>query len=151
MCTQKVSTLLKSVSVSGRPSVYPITLQKSERLTGNFFAQVCLMNISVEFKDEKDPSRNDWVIEKIVIHPWGGGGTGFFFQKNYFSQNYLKHIWIDSVFKADSEYYISFESNCSFLTKSCLKKVSKCTKTVSWDQSAEICDMSQMTSGFGVS
>ena len=25
------------------------------------------MNISVEFEDEKDPSRNGWVIEKIVI------------------------------------------------------------------------------------
>ena len=26
-----------------------------------------LINISVEFEDEKDPSRNGWVIEKIVI------------------------------------------------------------------------------------
>jgi hypothetical protein len=33
-----MSTLLKSVSVSVRPSVYPITLQKSERLTGIFCA-----------------------------------------------------------------------------------------------------------------
>ena len=66
----------------------------------------------------------------------GGGGTGIFFQKKYFSQNYLKHISIDSVFKADSEYDISFEPNRSFLTKHCLKKVSKCTKTVSRKQIA---------------
>ena len=45
-----------------------------------------------------------------------------FFQKKYFSQNYLKHISIDSVFNADSEYDIGFEPNRSFLTKSCLKK-----------------------------
>ena len=32
-----------------------------------FCAQNCLINISVEFEDEKDPSRNGWVIEKIVI------------------------------------------------------------------------------------
>ena len=30
-------------------------------------AQNCLSNISVEFEDENDPSRNGWVIEKIVI------------------------------------------------------------------------------------
>ena len=32
-----------------------------------FCAQNCLINVSVEFEDEKDPSRNGWVIEKIVI------------------------------------------------------------------------------------
>ena len=32
-----------------------------------FCAQNCLINISVEFKDENDPSRNGWVIEKILI------------------------------------------------------------------------------------
>ncbi len=41
-----------------RPAVYPITRQKYERLTGIFFAQVCLMNISVEFEDENDRLRN---------------------------------------------------------------------------------------------
>jgi hypothetical protein len=39
------------------------------------------------------------------------GGTGIFFQKTYFSQNYLKHIRIDSVFNADSKYDTGFEPN----------------------------------------
>jgi hypothetical protein len=64
------------------------------------------------------------------------GGTGTFFQKKYFSQNYLKHISIDSIFNADSEYDIGFEPNRSFLTKHCLEKVSKCTKTVTRNQIA---------------
>ena len=72
----------------------------------------------------------------LLTRPSLRGGTGFFFQKKYFSQNYLKHISIDSVFNADSEYDISFEPNRSFLTKICLNKVSKCTKTVSRDQCA---------------
>ena len=95
-----------------------------------FCTQNDLINISVEFEDEKDPSRNDWVIEKIVIFDKTipEGGYRDFFQKKYFSRNYLKHIWLDSVFRADSEYDISFESNRSFLTKSCLKKVSNTQK-----------------------
>ena len=32
-----------------------------------FCTQNDLIKISVEFEDEKDPSRNGWVIEKIVI------------------------------------------------------------------------------------
>jgi hypothetical protein len=32
-----------------------------------FCAHNCLINIKVEFEDEKDSSRNGWVIEKIVI------------------------------------------------------------------------------------
>ena len=104
-----------------------------------FCTQNCLINISVEFEDENDPSRNGWVIEKIVIiDPTipEGGIQRFCFKKKRFSQNYLKHIWIDSVFKADSEYDISFEPNRSLLTKSYLNKVSKWTKTVSRDQCA---------------
>ena len=122
---------LESVSMSGRPAgrlhdnssqLHPIELK--------FCAQNCLINISVEFEDKKDPSRNGWVIEKIVIFDQTipEGGYRDFFQKTIFSQNYSKHIWIDSVFRADSEYNISFESNRSFLTKSCLKKVSNTQK-----------------------
>ena len=118
---------LESVSMSGRlhdnsSQLHPIELK--------FCAQNCLINISVEFEDEKDPSRNGWVIEKIVIFDQSipEGGVQGFFSKKYFSQNYLKHIWIDSVFRADSEYDISFESNRSFLTKICLKKVSNTQK-----------------------
>ena len=124
---------LDSVSVSVRPSVrlhdnssqlHPIELK--------FCTQNCLINISVEFEDENDPSRNNWAIEKIVIIdqtiPEGGRGYRDFFQKKSFSQNYLKHIWIDSVFNTDSEYDISFEPNRSFITKSCLRKVSNTQK-----------------------
>ena len=44
------------------------------------------MNISVEFEDEKDPSRNGWVIEKIVIidQPIPEGGYRDFFKKKTF-------------------------------------------------------------------
>ena len=73
----------------------------------------------------------------LLTRPSLRGSTGFVFQKKYFSQNYLKHISpIDSVFNADSEYNISIEPNRHFLTKSCLNKVSKCTKTISRDQCA---------------
>ena len=86
---------IESVSVSGRPSgrlhdnssqLHPIELK--------LCTQNCLINISVEFEDENDPSRNDWAIEKIVIIDQTipeGGYRDFFFEKNL-SQNYLKHI-----------------------------------------------------------
>ena len=91
LCTQKVSTLLKSVSVSVRPAVRP-----SVRLLNNspqvhpielkFCTQNCLINISVEFEDENDPSRNGWVIEKIVIidQTIPEGEYRDFFKKNIF-------------------------------------------------------------------
>ena len=53
----------------------------------------------------------------LLTRPSLRGSTGIFFQKKFFSENYLKHISIDSVFNADSEYDISFEPNCTFLTK----------------------------------
>ena len=45
-----------------------------------------LINILVEFEDEKDPSRNGWFIEKIVIidQTIPGGGVQGFFQKKTF-------------------------------------------------------------------
>ena len=48
-----------------------------------FCKQNDLINISVEFEDEKDPSRNGWVIEKIVIidHTIPEGGYRDFFKK----------------------------------------------------------------------
>ena len=51
-----------------------------------FCAQNCLINISVEFEDEKDPSRNGWVIEKIVIFDQTipEGEYRDFFKKNIF-------------------------------------------------------------------
>ena len=50
-----------------------------------FCTQNDLINISVEFEDEKDPSRNSWVIEKIVIFDKTipEGDTGIF-SKNFF-------------------------------------------------------------------
>jgi hypothetical protein len=57
-----------------------------------------------------------------LIRPSLRGVQGFFFRKKYFSQNYLKHIWIDSVFNADSEYDIGFEPNRSFLRNIAWKK-----------------------------
>ena len=52
-----------------------------------FCIQSCLINISVEFEDKNDPSRNDWAIEKIVIIDQTipeGGVQEFFFKKNIF-------------------------------------------------------------------
>ncbi len=51
-----------------------------------FCAQNCLMNISVELEDEKDPSGNGWVIEKIFIidQTIPEGGYRVFFQKKIF-------------------------------------------------------------------
>jgi hypothetical protein len=86
---------LESVSASGRPAVrlhdnssqlHPIELK--------FCTQNCLTNISVEFEDENDPARNGRVIEKIVIidPTMPEGEYRDFFQKKFFSENYLKHI-----------------------------------------------------------
>jgi hypothetical protein len=128
---------LESVSMSVRLHDNSSQLHSIEL---KFCTQNCLINISVEFEGENDPSRNDWAIKKVVIIdqtiPEGERSTGIFFQKQKFSQNCLKHIWIDSVFNADSEYDIIFEPNHSFLTKHCLKKVLKFTKTVSRNQIA---------------
>ena len=74
----------------------------------------------------------------FLTRPSLRGDTGIF-SKKYFSQNYPQNIEIDSVFNADSESDISFELNRSFLTKYCLEKVSKCTKTASRKQIAQIC------------
>ena len=74
---------LESVSVSGRLHDRSSQLHAIEL---KFCAQNFLINISAEFEDEKDPSRNGWVIEKIVIFDQTipEGGTGIFFQKKIF-------------------------------------------------------------------
>ena len=49
--------------------------------------QFSLINAWVEFEDEKDPSRNGWVIEKIVIIDQTipeGGVQGFVLKKKLF-------------------------------------------------------------------
>ena len=49
--------------------------------------QFSLINVWVEFEDEKGPSRNGWVIEKIVIIDQTipeGGGYRDFLKKNIF-------------------------------------------------------------------
>ena len=128
--------------MSGRPSVrLHDNFRKKSQIVVKFSAQFSLINISVEFEDENDPSRNSWAIEKIVIidQTIPEGEYRDFFQKNVFSQSDLKHGWIHSVCKADSESDISFETNRSFLTKHRLKKVSKCAKTASRNQIAQIC------------
>ena len=53
-----------------------------------FCTQNDLINISVEFEDEKDPSRNGSVIEKIVIFDQTipEGGYRDFFKKIFFSE-----------------------------------------------------------------
>ena len=58
-------------------------------------AQNCLINISVEFEDENDPSRNGWVIEKIVIiDPFipEGEYRDFFSKKIFFSELFKTYM-----------------------------------------------------------
>ncbi len=78
---------LESVSVAVRPAgrLHDNSSQLHS-IELKFCAQNCLINISVEFEDEKDPSRNGWVIEKIVIidQTIPEGGTGFFSKKTFF-------------------------------------------------------------------
>jgi hypothetical protein len=65
-----------------------------------------------------------------------GGGTGIFSKTKFFLRiihNIYKSIHF---FDADAESDLSFEPNRSFLTKHCLKKVPKCTKTASRNQIA---------------
>jgi hypothetical protein len=121
-----------SVRPSVRPSVYTITLHNCIRLSWNFVHRIVLSISRSSSKMRMIRQEMTELSKKLssLTRPSLRGGTGIFFQKKYFSQNYLKHIWIDSVFNADSEYDISFEPNRSFLTKHCLKKVSKYTKTV---------------------
>ena len=60
-----------------------------------FCTQNCLINISVEFEDENDPSRNGWVIEKIaIIHPTihEGGYRDFFSKKIFFSELFKTYM-----------------------------------------------------------
>jgi hypothetical protein len=101
---------LEAVSVSGRPTVYTITLHNYIRLSWNFVHRFVS---SISRSSSKMRMIGQEMVElskklSLLIRPSlrGGGGTGIFFQKKYFSQNYLKHIWIDSVFNADSEYDI---------------------------------------------
>jgi len=77
---------LESVSVFVRPSArLHDNSSQLHSIALKFCALNCLINILVEFEDEKDPSRNGWVIEKIVIIDQSiPGGYRVFFQKNIF-------------------------------------------------------------------
>ena len=124
-----------------RPAVYTITLHNYIRLSWNFVHRIVSSISRSSSKMRMIRQEMTELSKKLssLARPSLMEGTGIFFQKKYFSQNYLKHIWIDSVFNADSEYDISFELNCSFLTKHCLEKVPKWTKTASQKQIAYIC------------
>ena len=137
LCTQKVSTLLKSVSVSGRRSVYPITLENYIRLSSNFVHRIVSSMSRSSSKMSMIRQEMAELSKKLSLlaRPSLRGSTGIF-QKKYFSPNYWQHIQIDSVFDADSESDISFQQHRSILTKHLLKKVSTCTKTASRNQIA---------------
>ena len=71
-----------------RPSVRLFdNFRKESQIVMKFSTQFSLINVSVEFEDEKDPSRNGWVIEKIVIidQTIPEGGYRDFFKKKLFS------------------------------------------------------------------
>ena len=78
---------LESVSVSVRPSGrLHDNFRKESQIVMKVSTQFSLINVSVEFEDEKDPSRNGWVIEKNVIidQTIPEGGYSHFFKKNIF-------------------------------------------------------------------
>ena len=128
-----MSTLLKSVCVSVRSSVYKITLHNYNRLSWNFVHRIVSSISRSSSKMRMIRQEMAELLKKLSLstRPSLRGSTGIFFQKKYFSQNYLKHTWIDSVFRADSEYDIGFEPNRSFLTKSCLEKAPNTQKLYS--------------------
>ena len=95
LCTQK-KWVHSKIGQCVRPAVrshdnfrqcHPIELK--------FCTQNCLINISVEFEDENDPSRNDWAIEKIVIIDQTipeGGYRDFFSKKIFFSELFKTYM-----------------------------------------------------------
>ena len=124
-CTQKVSILLESVSVSVRPVIYTIPLHNCNQLSWNFVHRIVSSISRSSSKMRMIRQEMAELLKKLSLltrPSLRGGEVQGFFQKKYFSENYWKHIWIDSVFNADSEYDICFELNRSFLTKNCLKK-----------------------------
>jgi hypothetical protein len=83
---------LESVSMAVRPAgrLHDNSSQLHS-IELKFCAQNCLINISVEFEDENTPSRNGWVIEKIVIidQTIPEGDYRDFFQKIFFSELFI--------------------------------------------------------------
>ena len=129
---------LESVSMSIRPAVNTITFDRLIQLSWNF---VHGMISSISRSSPKmrtirqemaELSKKLSLLTRLPLR----GSTGIFFKKIFFSELFKTYMQIDSIFNADSEYDISFEPNRSFLTKHCLKKVSKCTKTASRNQIA---------------
>ena len=101
-----------------RPAVYTITLHNYIRLRWNFVHRTISSISRSSSKMRMIRQEMAGLSKKLSLFTRPSlRGTGFFFQKKYFSQNYLKHIWIDSVFNANFQYDISFEPNCSFITK----------------------------------
>jgi hypothetical protein len=123
---------IESVSVAVRPSVYTITLHNYIRLGWNFVHRTVSSTSRSSSKMRMIRREMAELSKKLSLftRPSLRRGTGIFFQKKYFFQNYLKHIWIDSVFRADSEYDISFESNRSFcvLKKWVHSRIGQCVR-----------------------
>jgi hypothetical protein len=65
----KSEDTIESVSVSGRPSVYTITLQRFIRLWWNFVHRTVLLISRSREEDENGWSTPSWVIPKNVIIP----------------------------------------------------------------------------------
>ena len=86
--TTKIGQCVRpSVRPSGRPAVRLFdNFRKESQIVMKFSTQFSLINVWVEFEDEKDPSRNGWVIEKIVIFDQTipEGEYRDFFKKNIF-------------------------------------------------------------------
>ena len=87
LCTQKVSTLIESVSMSVRPSVYTITRHSHIRLCWNFVHRMVSAISRSSSKMRMIREEMDELSKKLSLltePSLRGGGTGFF-QKQIFS------------------------------------------------------------------
>ena len=93
LCTQKVSTLLKSVSVSVRPSVYSITLHNYIRFSWNFVHRIVSSISRSSSKMRRIRQEMAELSKKLsfLTRPSLRGHSGIF-SKKYFSQNYPQHM-----------------------------------------------------------
>ena len=110
--------------MSSRPAVNTITFESLIQLSWNVLHGMISWISRTSSKMRRICQEMVELSKKLsfLTRPSLRRGTGICFSKKHFSQNYSQHIWIESVFNADSESDTSFELNRSFLTKHRLKK-----------------------------
>ena len=98
-------------------------IKNSTSRKGSFLSsqQVLRLQNDIRTQTGRFLNNENSLFAKLIFwpnQPWGGVRVNFFEKKKYL-QKYLKHIEVDSVFGADSEYDISFDQIVIFLTEIC--------------------------------